>query len=102
MAYPQRGGYRGLKLCNRHLQPQEASPMATKAHFITPPRIVYQTPCGRVRVERDGPKDYSLYLDSIYARSFDRSWDAEHEGGMWLHEQAEALTAQLADEQAER
>ena len=87
--------------------------MSTTPDSTTAPRIVYQTPCERVRVERDGPKDYSLYLDGVYTRSFARSWDAEHEGGMqreqhqrqpvvWLHEQTLELAAQLADEAAMR
>jgi hypothetical protein len=76
--------------------------MTAKTHSTTAPRVVYQSPCARVKVMRDGPKDFSLYLDGVYSRSFERSWDAEHEGGMWLHEQAEALALQLRDEEAER
>ena len=58
----------------------------------TTPRTVYQSLCGRVTVVRDGPKDYSLHLDGVYTRSYERSWDAEHDGGVWLHEQAEHAT----------
>jgi hypothetical protein len=51
---------------------------------------------------RDGPKDFSLHLDGIYTKSYEYSYQAEYDGDLWLHEQAQQLAAQLADEQGER
>jgi hypothetical protein len=51
---------------------------------------------------RDGPKDFSLHLDGIYAKSYEHSYQAEHDGRVWLDEQAQQLAAQLADEQAQQ
>lgn len=65
-------------------------------------RITYQSPEGRVRVEMDGPSDYSLYLDGQYTGSYKSGAEAEVAGGAWLHEQSEQLVIDLADEQAAR
>ena len=76
--------------------------MSTTPDSTTAPCTVYASPCGRVRVECDGPHDFALYLDDRYARSYEGSAQAEHDGGVWLHEQAQELAAQLADEAAMR
>jgi hypothetical protein len=64
--------------------------------------IVYASPCGRVRVERDGPHHFALYLDDRYTGSYECSAQAEHDGDVWLHEQILELAALLADEAAMR
>lgn len=68
----------------------------------TAPRITYQNVAGTVRVECDGPRDYALFLDDNYAGSFRTSQAAIDEGDAWETRRAEALAADLADEQAER
>jgi hypothetical protein len=76
--------------------------MTAKTHSTTAERITFQTPCGRVKVVREGNRDFALSLDGFYTKSYDYSFQAEHEGGMWLHEQAEELALQLRDEEADR
>jgi hypothetical protein len=76
--------------------------MATTPDSTTAPRTVCASPCGRVRVQRDGPGDFALYLDDCYTKSYEDSAQAEHDGSVWLHEQAQELAAQLADEAAMR
>jgi hypothetical protein len=76
--------------------------MSAKTNSTTAPRTIYASPCGRVRVERDGPRDFALYLDGVYVQSYAYSYQAEHEGGVWLHEQTQELVAILADEAAMR
>lgn len=63
--------------------------MATARNVTTASRITFQTPGGRVKVVRHGPKDFGLYLDGRYIQSYEQSFEAEHEGGVWLHEQAD-------------
>jgi hypothetical protein len=76
--------------------------MATTPDSTTSLNTVYASPCGRVRVERDGPHDFALYLDERYTGSYECSTQAEHDGAVWLHEQAMELAAVLADEAAMR
>ena len=76
--------------------------MSTSLNSTITPRTVYESPCGRVRIVRDGPRDFALYLDDRYTKSYPFSFQAEHEGGLWLHEQSLELAAQLADEAAMR
>lgn len=63
--------------------------------------IVYESPEGRVRVERVG-REFDLFLDGNYCGTYRSQSAAEHEGAVWLCEQARQLAADLADEQAER
>lgn len=72
--------------------------MATTLDSTTAPRTIYASPCGRVTVERDGPRDFALYLDDCYTKSYEHSAQAKHDGTVWLHEQTVELVAQLADE----
>jgi hypothetical protein len=65
-------------------------------------RVVYESPCRLVRVERDGPRDFALYLHGQYTKSYKFQYQAEHDGGVWLEEQARELAVALADEAAER
>ena len=76
--------------------------MSTATHSTTAERITFQTPDGRVKVVRDGPRDFALYLDGLYVQSYVYSYQAEHDGGVWLHEQTLELAALLADEAAMR
>jgi hypothetical protein len=73
------------------------TPNSTTARHVT-----FQTPDGRVKVVRDGARDFALYLDGFYTSSYEFSYQAEHEGGVWLHEQTQELAAILADEAAMR
>lgn len=75
--------------------------MAAKTNSTTA-RTIYESPEGRVKVVREGNRDFSLYLDGFYTRSYEFAFQAEHEGGVWLTEQAAELTATLADEQADK
>lgn len=63
------------------------------------PRVVWQSEGGRAQVLRHGPKDYEAKLDGRSCGFFQYSFQAEHELGVLLHQEAEALA--LADEQAE-
>ena len=60
-----------------------------------PARVVYESPEKRVRIERNSPRDFSLYLDDSYAGRFDFQFQAEAAAGAWMHEQVEALVAEL-------
>jgi hypothetical protein len=68
----------------------------------TSTRIVYQSPDGAVRVECDGPRDYALFLNDRYVRSYRSSAEAEVAAGVALHEQAEQVFLDTLDAAAER
>src|SRR6185436_9782549 len=70
--------------------------MATIPNSTILPRTVYESPCHRVRVVREGPRDFALFLDDRYTKSYPFAFQAEHDGGLWLHEQSLELAAQLA------
>ncbi len=56
---------------------------------------VYTSPDGRVRIDVAGDRYYrsfALYLDGSYHASYERQHEAEVAAGLWLHEQAEALS----------
>jgi len=74
--------------------------MATIPNSTILPRTVYESPCHRVRVVREGPRDFALFLDDRYTKRYPSAFQAEHDGGLWLHEQSLELAAQLADEAA--
>lgn len=67
--------------------------MAAKSNSTTAECISYESPDGRVKVVRHGPRDFGLYLDGMCVNSFDYSYQAEHEGAVWLAEQAAAAMA---------
>jgi len=74
--------------------------MATKRNATTE-RIVFESAEGRVRVVKYGPQDHGLFLDGVCVGSYDYCYQAQYEGALWLAEQAQALTATLADEAAQ-
>jgi hypothetical protein len=41
-------------------------------------------------------------ISAISSTSYERSYQAKHEGSVWLHEEIQELAAQLADEAAMR
>ena len=59
-----------------------------KQHSTMVERISYESPDGRVKVVRHGARDFGLYLDGEFVGSFEFSFQAEHEGAVWLAEQA--------------
>jgi hypothetical protein len=65
-------------------------------------RTVYESPDGRIKVVRHASRDFSLFCDGQYTKSYEFQYQAEHDGAVWLEEQADELTAILADEAAER
>lgn len=77
--------------------------MATKRNCTTRKqpveREVYRSPEGRVVVTREGTFHH-LYLDGFYSGTHDYQFQAVHEGGVWLNEQAEALAVEEADKVA--
>lgn len=77
--------------------------MATKRNCTTRKqpveREVYRSPEGRVVVTREGTFHH-LYLDGVYNSTHDYQFQAEHEGGVWLNEQAEQLAVEDADKVA--
>jgi hypothetical protein len=73
--------------------------MAAKKIAQETARTVYDSPEGRVKVVRHGNRDYSLYLDGMFTKSYEYAFQAEHAGLVWLSEQAQQLAADLADEQ---
>lgn len=68
---------------------------------LTTGRTVYESPEGRVKVVRFGPKDFGLYLDGIYNTSYDYAFQAEAAGGAWLHDEMQRTATETADIAAE-
>lgn len=63
----------------------------------TSPREVYATPDRRVVVVRFGPQDYGLLTDGSLNSCYTSQAVAEVQGGVWLHEQADAVCVEDAD-----
>lgn len=89
-------------LVDTQVQPAEPIAAYAKSSKRLAPLVVYISNCKRIAVQRDGYRDYSIYLDGRYIGSRETSCQAEHDAHNAL---CAALADELvvsADEQAER
>ena len=91
------GGFALARQAN--LPPSSTAGLQPPGGKYSPPRSCRQGQ--RTRTKRDGPRDFALYLNGQYTKSYAFAYQAEHDGGVWLHEQMEQLAADLADEAAD-
>lgn len=65
------------------------------------PRIVYTSPCGRVKVERHDRRDFLALIDGQPCGFFEFAFQAEHAGHEALRESLEDEAVVIVDEEAE-